>query len=94
MNWKVATVVASLAALGAAGYAYHLRRTMRKGWVPLPPAPPAAKGGVGVDSDTNSLAAAQFKKGSKAIAEGSKKQQLGDVRAHDRDASKEGPKGG
>jgi hypothetical protein len=87
-GWKIATVVASLAAVGAAGYAWHLRRTLRKGWTPPPPPAP------GPNKDATALASLQVLKGSKAVAEASKKTQLGDVRAHDRDASKGGPKGG
>lgn len=93
MGWKIATAVATVAALGAAGYAWHLHKTYRQGWTPPPPGAPG-RGAIKPDTEATELAVAQFKKGAKAVAEASKQSQMGDVRAHDRNAEKKLQKGG
>lgn len=81
-NWKIATVVAVVAAVAAGFMAYRYRKQI------LPAAGLPSPGASKPAGDQNGLAALQVKMGSKAVAESSKQAQLGEVRAHARAAEK------
>lgn len=89
MDTKTITLILGLAAVLGVGY---LVITMRRAGIVAagPPGllPAPSKAEARANLAQNDLARLQVLKGSKAIAEASKEAQLGEVRAHDRAATK------